>query len=134
MVSVKIPNYAADALRNLPVIGERYLFTTGKASSRTAAGVWDRKFGRVWEKAAAIMGREFEHTPTPHRFRHTFAIELLQQGVDAQDVADLMGHSDRKVVLRHYRKWVPGLQDRLDNIVERARAQHRKSKLVKLPA
>ena len=43
---------------------------------------------------------------TPHRFRHTFAGVLLQNGVDTRDVADLIGDTD-EMVRKHYARWVP---------------------------
>jgi len=37
----------------------------------------------------------------PHRFRHTFAVELLKNGTPAGIVASLLGNSER-IVIKHY--------------------------------
>ena len=48
-----------------------------------------------------------------HRFRDTFAVELLLQGVDLQDVSILLGHSSMKITEKHYAPWVKARQERL---------------------
>jgi integrase len=127
MVTVRMPKFVCEKLRAQKLQGGKYLFTTGKASVRTAEGIWQRKFRRIFDRAREIIREQrgdpdwdWASPPTPHRFRHTFAIFMLQHGVEPRDVADLMGHSSEKITLRHYRKWVPGLQNRLDDIVDAA--------------
>jgi integrase len=44
----------------------------------TVTDLWRRRINKVFELAG-----KFEDTPTPHRFRHTFARILLQRGVPA---------------------------------------------------
>ena len=56
----------------------------------------------------------------PHRFRHTYAVELLQAGVPIDRVAVLLGHSSVKITERHYLSWVKGRQEQLEADVRRA--------------
>ncbi|MGH9663782.1 MAG: hypothetical protein ACRD9L_05105 [Bryobacteraceae bacterium] len=52
-------------------------------------------------------------TRRPHIFRHTFVRLLLQRGVSPRDVADLIGDTE-EIVLKHYARWVPERQERLN--------------------
>jgi integrase len=77
--------------------------------------LWRRKLNKVW----ALCGI-WEHAPTPHRFRHTFARILLQKpGVTVRDVATLLGNTE-DVVRAHYAAWVPEHQERLIKILQEA--------------
>jgi integrase len=93
----------------------------------TVTDMWRRKIGKVFELAG-----KFEETPTPHRFRHTFARVLLQRGVPVADVADLLG-DDEKTVREHYSRWVPERQARLTRILKDAFDDKPKPKLVAIP-
>jgi site-specific recombinase XerD len=62
---------------------------------------WREQLDKVFE-----MADVGEERATPHRFRHTFARVLLQNGVPIADVADLIG-DDEKTVREHYARWVP---------------------------
>jgi integrase len=88
---------------------------------------WRRRINKVFELAG-----KFGETPTPHRFRHTFARILLQRGVPVADVADLLG-DDEDTVREHYSRWVPERQARLTNILQDAFNDKPKPKLVALP-
>ena len=90
-------------------------FITGESDRlETVTDLWRRRINKVFE----LAGR-FEDTPTPHRFRHTFARILLQRGVPVADVADLLG-DDEDTVREHYARWVPERQARLTNILRDA--------------
>jgi Phage integrase family len=75
---------------------------------------WREQLDKVFEMAD--VGDE---RATPHRFRHTFARILLQNGVPVADVADLIG-DDEKTVREHYARWVPERQARLTKILKDA--------------
>ena len=79
------------------------------------------------------LAGKFDETPTPHRFRHTFARILLQRGVPVADVADLLG-DDEKTVREHYSRWVPERQARLTKILKEAFDDKPKPKLVAIRA
>lgn len=93
----------------------------------TVTDLWRRRINKVF----ALAGK-FEQTPTPHRFRHTFARVLLQRGVPVSDVADLLG-DDEDTVRDHYSRWVPERQIRLTNILRDAFSDKPRPKLVALP-
>ena len=52
-----------------------------------------------------------------HRFRHTLATELLEQGWTFEDVADVLGNSPN-IVRKHYAKWSRGRQDRITDMMK----------------
>lgn len=120
-----LPDWLADRLQaRAKQLGAR-IFVVGVSDRlETITDMWRRKINKVFELAGA-----FEETPTPHRFRHTFARILLQRGVPVSDVADLLG-DDEKTVRQHYSRWVPERQARLTKILKDAFDNKPKPKLV----
>jgi len=55
-----------------------------------------------------------------HRFRHTFACEMLTAGVSLTIVAKLLGHSSEAITERYYGAWVKGRQEQLEVAVRQA--------------
>jgi integrase len=49
-----------------------------------------------------------------HRFRDTFAMELLLAGVPLERVSVLLGHQSTKVTEKHYTPWVRARQEQLE--------------------
>jgi integrase len=49
-----------------------------------------------------------------HRFRETFATELLLAGVPLERVSVMLGHSSVKVTEKHYSPWVRARQEQLE--------------------
>ena len=54
-----------------------------------------------------------------HRFRDTFAVELLLKGVPIERVSVLLGHGSVKITERHYSPWVRARQEQLEADVKR---------------
>ncbi len=80
------------------------------------ADLWRKKLNRVF--AIAAIDVPFTSKPHPHRFRHTFGVNLLQRGVSLEDTAVLLGHSSVKITERHYATWAKGRQDRLERVLK----------------
>jgi integrase len=54
-----------------------------------------------------------------HRFRDTFAVELLLAGIPAERVSILLGHDSVRTTEKHYAPWVRSRQDQLEaNLVK----------------
>jgi len=58
-----------------------------------------------------------------HRFRDTFAVELLLAAVPRERVSILLGHTSVKVTERHYSPWIRERQERAEADVRRAWTQ-----------
>lgn len=93
---------------------KEYFFQTGRAKLQSAVSNWRERISDVFERANIKDG----HT---HRFRHTFAAELLSKGVPMERVSKLLGHESIDVTQRHYAQWVKGRQDLLNQDIQ---AQH----------
>ncbi len=104
-VYVPLPPFVMNTIRRIELRHGKYLFT-GPESLRmeTTSDLWRRKLGRVF-KAAKIAGAH------PHRFRHTFAVELLKKGVPMEEVSVLLGHSSVRITEKHYASWVQARQN-----------------------
>jgi integrase/recombinase XerD len=54
-----------------------------------------------------------------HRWRDTFAVELLLSGVPIDQVSILLGHRSIKVTEKHYSPWVKARQQQLEAAVRK---------------
>ncbi len=115
-VYCKLPACVVEALETAPKVTGRYFFWTGEGTQDTAAGNYRRSL-RALFKLAGVKGGH------PHRFRDTFAVELLLTGVPLERVQALLGHSSIKVTERHYSPWVRARQEQLEADVERSWAR-----------
>ncbi len=104
-VYVPLPPFVMNLIRSIKLRHGKYLFT-GPESLRmeTASDLWRRKLKAVFKLAKV----ESAH---PHRFRHTFAVELLKKGVPMEEVSILLGHSSVRITERHYASWVQARQE-----------------------
>ena len=59
----------------------------------------------------------------PHRFRDTFAVDLLLAGVPLEQVSILLGHASIRITEKHYSPWIRDRQAQLEASLERAWAQ-----------
>jgi site-specific recombinase XerD len=116
-VKVLLPSVVADALRKIKRTTPDYFFWNGRSKLVSVTDLWrSHRIKPVFTKAKIKGGH-------PHRFRHTFAVELLKQGTRAGTVAILLGNTEQ-IVIKHYSAWVKERQKGLDDAVERANGYH----------
>jgi integrase/recombinase XerC len=89
----------------------RYFFWSGLGSEKCMKANADRTLHAVFKKSGIARAHA-------HRFRHTLATELLGRGASFEDVADVLGNSP-EIVRKHYAKWSPARQARIDDLMER---------------
>ena len=96
---------AVAALQALPAEGQ-YFFWHGQGEQDSLFATCRRTCERVM-KRAGVSGH-------PHRFRDTFAVELLLNGVDIRTVQRLLGHESLRTTERYYAPYVTAFQAHLD--------------------
>jgi integrase/recombinase XerD len=79
--------------------------------------------GAVYERMQNIGERCDVEDCRPHRLRDTFAVRLLTEGVQLDDVSRLLGHKSVTVTERHYAKWVRSRRRRLERVLAETRKQ-----------
>jgi integrase/recombinase XerD len=93
-----------------------YFFWTGRSNPKSAVGNWQRALKRLFVLAGVPTGHA-------HRFRHTFAVELLQAGVPVERVAVMLGHRSVKVTEKYYSAWSRTRQEQLEADVRKTWSQ-----------
>jgi integrase len=111
-VYVPLPDFVLTALEAVPKISEQYFFWSGESKRDSATGDWQRALRGVFKEAKILDGHA-------HRFRDTFAVDLLEKGVPMDRVSMLLGHSSIKVTEKHYSPWVRARQEQLEADVRR---------------
>jgi site-specific recombinase XerD len=117
LVFLRIPKELEAALAQLPVprgapSPPRYFFWNEVCQRQTNVDKSRRTLVAVF-KRSGVSGAH------AHRFRHTLATEIPARGDREEDVARILGISPA-VVRKHYAKWSPAWQARIDDVIERA--------------
>ncbi len=102
-----------DAVKALEEIknGGEYYFWSGLGKQKSCVGDWQRTLRRLGEIAGVHI-----HA---HRWRHTFATDLLSKGVPVSEVAAILGNSAR-IVEKHYSQWIESRQAAMNEAVKRS--------------
>jgi len=103
-----LPDIVTKALDAAPHSSQNYFFWTGKSTVRSAKGKWQRRLQRLFEFASVVGGHA-------HRFRDTFAVELLLAGVPLDRVSVLLGHTSIRITERHYAPWTRSRQEQIES-------------------
>jgi integrase len=103
-----LPDIVTKALDAAPHSSQNYFFWTGKSTFRSAKGKWQRRLQRLFEFASVVGGHA-------HRFRDTFAVELLLAGVPLDRVSVLLGHTSIRITERHYAPWTRSRQEQIES-------------------
>ncbi len=106
-IHLPLPKRLLDALKAIET-DSPYYFWTGENTLKAPLNVWGFAFSKLLE-LAKVDGH-------PHMFRHTMAIELLENGVTVEHVAAILGNSPA-IVYKHYAPWVASRQKALDAAV-----------------
>lgn len=77
-----LPEFVIRALTEAPGSNSRYFFWTGESKPKSAVGDWQRSLRKLFDLAGVKTGHA-------HRFRDTFAVELLLSGVPIERVSIL---------------------------------------------
>ena len=112
-VYTKLPQFVVDELDRCPRLSPGYWFWTGAGSKESLS----ENYRRVFREVAKLAKVKDAH---PHRFRDTFAVELLLNGVPIEQVSMLLGHSSIRVTEKHYSPWVQARQKQLEESLDRA--------------
>jgi integrase len=115
VVRVPLPQTVIDAIAECP--GTKYPFWSGNGKRKSVVTDWQRALSRLFKLTDV-------HGAHAHRFRHTFACELLTAGVSLTNVARLLAHSSEAITEKHYSAWVKGRQEQLETAVRQALPSH----------
>jgi integrase/recombinase XerD len=111
-----LPEFVLRVLESTPQKSERYFFWSGLGKLDSAVRGWQTRLRKLFLLARITKGHA-------HRFRDTFAVELLLSGVPIERVAILLGHQGVRVTEKHYNPWVHSRQQQLEADLERVWAR-----------
>jgi integrase len=104
-VCVPLPPAAIEALAAIQT--DKLYFWSGRGLKKSCVGDYQRAFKKFYTLAKVDSGHA-------HRWRDTFAVELLLARIPLERVPVLLGHKSIKVTERHYSPWVKARQDQLE--------------------
>lgn len=102
-----LPAFVVSELERVPRVSERYWFWTGSGEIETARKKWSESLANLFEVAEVKKGHA-------HRFRDTFAVELLKAGTPIERVSIFLGHSSVKITEKHYNPWNKARQEQAE--------------------
>lgn len=105
-----LPESVLWALEATPRMTETHYFWTGQAKRESVVGHW-QNLKKIFDMAEVSKG---QGNAISHRFRDTFAVELLLAGVPIERVSILLGHQSVRVTEKHYNPWVRSRQEQLE--------------------
>lgn len=100
LVVVPMPDFLLKRIKLLPLQNGRYYFAHGTPTIAAQVEAWRKRLAMVFQAA------KITHDPGSHRFRHTFATDLLERGYSIELVSKWLGHESIKVTQQHYSHWV----------------------------
>jgi integrase/recombinase XerD len=110
LVRIPLPAVALTALESIQT--GQYYFWSGEGKKKSCVGDYQRAFKKLYELAQVENGHA-------HRWRDTFAVELLLKRVPISDVSILLGHQSVKITEKHYSPWVLARQEQLEDTVRK---------------
>jgi len=102
-----IPGWVGEEILATPNQNPRYFLWSGKGKPKSAVAYFQRLLKKVFTVAGVLDGHS-------HRFRDTFACELLLAGVDIRKVSKALGHDSISTTEKYYGAWCKRHQESLD--------------------
>jgi integrase/recombinase XerD len=106
-VHCPLPKFVIAELEALPRRSERHWFWSGNGDVHGLVTKWEELLRTVFDDAKIPEGHA-------HRFRDTFAVDLLLAGVPLERVAIMLGHSSVRITEKHYSPWVRARQEQAE--------------------
>ncbi|MGH9681207.1 MAG: tyrosine-type recombinase/integrase, partial [Candidatus Acidiferrales bacterium] len=111
-VHLPLPEFVIQELEMSRGTNPNFIFWSGEGKPKSCVGDWQRSLKKLFRLAEVPDGHA-------HRFRHTFATDLLLAGVPLDRVATLLGHTNSKITEKHYAPWIRARQEQLEADVRR---------------
>jgi len=108
-----LPEFVVRALETIPRVTPTHFFWPGVGDLDGVVGSWRKRLGKLFRLAKVDDGHA-------HRFRDTFATELLLAGVPIERVAVLLGHQNVRVTQKYYAAWTNDRQRQVEADLQRA--------------
>jgi integrase/recombinase XerD len=102
-----LPEFVLSALETTPKVTEKFFFWSGIGKLESIVRSWQTRLRKLFKLANVPTGHA-------HRFRDTFAVELLLAGVPIERVSVLLGHQSVRITEKHYSPWVRSRQEQLE--------------------
>ena len=102
-----LPDFVVRSLETIPRVTPTHFFWNGASSLEGVIGSWQKRLRRLFQLAKISDGHA-------HRFRDTFATELLLAAVPIERVAILLGHQSVKVTEKYYAAWTASRQRQIE--------------------
>ena len=112
-VYLPLPDFVTQALAAVIGTHAEFFFWSGESKVKSAVGDWQRSLRKLFKLARVDDGHA-------HRFRDTFAVELLLKDIPLERVSMTLGHRSIKVTEQHYAPWVRARQSQLEADVRRS--------------
>jgi integrase/recombinase XerD len=124
-VHLPLPPHVVKELDATPRVSERFWFWSGGGQLQSAVSNWQMRLAALFKdeegkpRVKLANGNAIEGGHA-HRFRDTFAVELLLASVPIERVSMLLGHSSVRITEKHYAPWVRERQEQAEADVRRA--------------
>jgi len=111
-----LPESVLRALETTPRVTAKNYFWSGESKLTSITGLWEKRIKKLFELAGVSKAQS---NAVSHRFRDTYAVELLLAGVPIERVSVLLGHQSVRITEKHYNPWVRSRQEQLEADVAR---------------
>lgn len=113
LVTLRLPEKTAYALNVLPRVSSELFFWKGGD---------ERQFVTAYDRARRVIARLGELADVkdarPHRFRDTWAMTALLEGMPMRTVQLVLGHRSIRTTEEHYAPYVPEYQQMIDHATD----------------